>query len=64
MSELVPDHLSVMRETLSRFCDEIRSFHADYGNGFSPSSPAVHEQSFICTPSIVGHRVVPGRAAH
>ena len=31
MSELGPDYLSVMREALSRFCDEIRSFHADYG---------------------------------
>ena len=34
-----------MREALSRFCDEIRSFHADYGNGFSPGSQAVHEQA-------------------
>ncbi len=50
MSELVPDHLSVMRETLSRFCDEIRSFHADYGNGFSPGSPAVHEQASSARP--------------
>ena len=45
MSELVPDHLSVMRETLSRFCDEIRSFHADHGNDLAPGSPAVHEQA-------------------
>ena len=43
--ELTPAHLSVMREALSRFCDEIRSFHADYGNGFSPGSQAVHEQA-------------------
>ena len=42
MSELVPDHLSIMRETLSRFCDEIRSFHADHGNDLAPGSPAVH----------------------
>ena len=45
MSELVSDHLSVMRETLSRFCDEIRSFHADHGNDLAPGSPAVHEQA-------------------
>ena len=45
MSELVPDHLSVMRETLSRFYDEIRSFHADHGNDLAPGSPAVHEQA-------------------
>ena len=45
MSELVPDHLSVMRETLSRFCDEIRSFHADHGNDLAPGSPAAHEQA-------------------
>ena len=36
MSELTPAYLSVMREALPRFCDEIRSFHPDYGNGFSP----------------------------
>ena len=43
--KLTPAYLSVMREALSRFCDEIRSFHADYGNGFSPGSQAVHEQA-------------------
>ena len=43
--ELTPAYLSVMREALPRFCDDIRSFHADYSNGFSPGSPAVHEQA-------------------
>ena len=50
MSQLTPASLSVMREALSRFCDEIRSFHADYGNGFSPGSPAVHEQASSARP--------------
>ena len=50
MSELTPAYLTVMREALPRFCDEIRSFHADYGNGFSPGSPAVHEQASSARP--------------
>ena len=34
-----------MREALSRFCEEIRRFHADFGNMPAPGSPAVHEQA-------------------
>ena len=45
MSELGAEHLSIMREALSRFCDGIRRFHADVGNELSPGSPAVHEQA-------------------
>ena len=45
MLEPGADHLSVMREALSRFCEEIRRFHADFGNMPAPGSPAVHEQA-------------------
>ena len=50
MSELGPDYLPVMREALSRFCDEIRSFHADHGNDLTPGSPAVHEKAVSPRP--------------
>ena len=53
MSELGPDYLSVMREALSRFCDEIRSFHADYGQNPAPGSPAVHEQAISPHPQLL-----------
>ena len=43
--ELTLAHLPVMREALSRFYDEIRSFHADHGNDLTPGSQAVHEQA-------------------
>ena len=45
MSELGPDYLPVMREALSRFCDEIRRFDADHGLYPVPGSPAVNEQA-------------------
>lgn len=54
MSKLGPDYLPVMREELPRFCDEIRSFHADHGNDLAPGSPAVHEQAVSpCPESLV-----------
>ena len=43
--KLTPAYLSVMREALSRFCEEIGSFHADHGNDLTPGSQAVHEQA-------------------
>ena len=50
MSELGPDYLPEMREALSRFCNEIRSFHADHGNDLTPGSPAVHEKAVSPRP--------------
>ena len=43
MSELGPDYLPAMREALSRFCNEMRSFHADQSLDPAPGSPAVNE---------------------
>ena len=45
-----PDYLPVMREALSRFCDEIKSFDADHGNDLTPGSPAVHEKAVSPRP--------------
>ena len=45
MSLLRPDYLPRMREALSHFCAEIRSFHADHGDNLAPGSPAIHEQA-------------------
>ena len=45
MSKPEPDYLRVMREALSRFYNEIRSFHADHGNDLAPGSPALNEKA-------------------
>ena len=45
MSELGPDYLPEMREALSRFCNEIRSFHTAQGLDPAPGSPAVNEHA-------------------
>ena len=45
----------LITEALSRFCDEIRSFHADHGNDLTPGSPAVHEKAV--SPRLSGEAV-------
>ena len=50
MSELGPDYLPEMREALSRFCNEIRSFHTDQGLGPAPGSPVVNERATAPRP--------------
>ena len=50
MSELGLDYLPAMREALSRFCNEVRSFHADHGNDLTPGSPAVNEYASSARP--------------